>query len=91
MSLPCITIPSVEVPNFDGNDFVSWKSQMSSYLREMSLQVWWMVDIDISHILEDCPQIQGQKKYLYLKAYASNTLSSALSAEIKDEIEMEYG
>jgi hypothetical protein len=91
MSLPCITIPSVEVPYFDGNDLVSWKSQMPSYLREMNPQVWWMVDIDISHTLEDCPQTQGQKKCLYLEAYASNVLSSVLSAEIKDEIEIEYG
>jgi hypothetical protein len=53
-------------------------------------QVWWIVDIDISHTLEDCPQTQGQKKCLYLEAYASNVLSSALSVEIKDEIEMEY-
>jgi hypothetical protein len=30
------------------------------------------------------------KKYLYLKGHASNALSSALSVEIKDEIEMEY-
>jgi hypothetical protein len=50
-----------------------------------------MVDIGLSHILEDCPQIQGQKKYLYLEGHASNALSSALSAEIKDKIEMEYG
>jgi hypothetical protein len=91
MSVPCITVPSVEVPHFDGNDFVSWKSQMSTYLHEMNYQVWWMVDVDISHALEDCPQTQVQKKYLYLKAHASNNLSSALSAEIKDEIKIEYG
>jgi hypothetical protein len=50
-----------------------------------------MVNIDLSHTLDDCPQTQGQKKYLYLKAHASNALSSALSVEIKDEIKMEYG
>jgi hypothetical protein len=90
MSLPCITISSVEVPYFDGTNFVSWKSQIYSYLCEMNPKVWWMVDICISHTLEDCPQTQGQKKYLYLKAHASNALSSGLSAEIKEEIEMEY-
>jgi hypothetical protein len=63
---------------------------MSSHLREMNPQVWWMVDICLSHVLEDCHQTQAQKKYLYLKAYASNALSSALSAEIKDKIKMEY-
>jgi hypothetical protein len=57
----------------------------------MNPQVWWMVDIGISHTFEDCPQTQGQKKCLYLKTHASNVLSSALSAEIKDKIEMEYG
>jgi hypothetical protein len=31
------------------------------------------------------------KKCLYLKVHTSNGLSSALSVEIKDEIEMEYG
>jgi hypothetical protein len=30
------------------------------------------------------------KKCLYLKAHASNDLSSALSTEIKNEVEMEY-
>jgi hypothetical protein len=50
-----------------------------------------MIDVDISHVLEDCPQTQAQKKCLYLKAHTSNALSSALSAEIKDEIKMEFG
>jgi hypothetical protein len=59
MSLPCITVPSVEVPHFDETKFVSWKSQMSSYLHEMNHQVWWMIDVGISHILEDCPHTQG--------------------------------
>jgi hypothetical protein len=50
-----------------------------------------MVDIGLSHALEDCPQTQTQKKYLYLEAHTSNALSSALSAEIKNEVEIEYG
>jgi hypothetical protein len=50
-----------------------------------------MVDVDLSHVLEDCPQTQVQKKCLYLEAHASHGLSSALSAEIKDEVKMEYG
>jgi hypothetical protein len=29
----------VEVPHFDETNFVSWKSQMSSYLREINPQV----------------------------------------------------
>jgi hypothetical protein len=64
---------------------------MSSYLREMNPQVWWMVDISLSYTMEYCPQTQGQEKCLYLEAHVSNALSSALSAEIKDEIEIEYG
>jgi hypothetical protein len=47
-----------------------------------------MVDVGISHALEDCSQTQAQKKYLYPKAHASNNLSSALSAKIKEEVEM---
>jgi hypothetical protein len=50
-----------------------------------------MVDIGISHALEDCPQTQAQKKCLYLEAHASNVLSSVLSAEIKNEVKMKYG
>jgi hypothetical protein len=50
-----------------------------------------MVDVALSHALEDCPQTQAQKKCLYLEFDASNGLSSALSAKIKDEIKMEYG
>jgi hypothetical protein len=42
-----------------------------------------MVDIGLSHALEDCPQTQAQTKCLYLEARESNVLSSALSAEIK--------
>ena len=91
MSLPIISMPSVEVPRFDGTNFVSWKYHMSSYLREMNPQVWWMVDVGFSHALEDCPQTQAQKEYLYLEAHAFNALSSVLSAEVKDLIEMEYG
>jgi hypothetical protein len=64
---------------------------MPSYLREMNPQVWWMVDVDFSHALEDCPQTQAQKKCLYLEVHAFNALSSILSAEVKDMIEMEYG
>jgi hypothetical protein len=91
MPLACITMPSVKVPHFDGINFVSWKSQMSSSLHEMNPQVWWMVDVGLSQALEDCPQIQVQKNCLHLKAHASNALSGALSAEIKDEMKMEYG
>jgi hypothetical protein len=91
MSLRCITIPLVEVPHFDENNSVSWKSQMSSYLRQINPHVWWMVDTGLSHALEDCPQTQVQKKCLYLEAHPSNALSSALSAEIKNKVKMEYG
>jgi hypothetical protein len=91
MSLPRFTVSSVEVRHFDGTNFVSWKSQMSSYLYEINPQVWWMVDVGSSHILEDCPQTQAQKNFLYLEAHTSNILSSAFSAEIKDKIEIEYG
>jgi hypothetical protein len=51
MSLPYIIMPSLEVLDFDGTNFVSWKSQMSSYLREMNPQVWWMIDVGLSHAL----------------------------------------
>jgi hypothetical protein len=50
-----------------------------------------MVDVCLSHALEDCPQTQAQKKCLYLEYHTSNGLSSVLSAEIKDGIEIEYG
>jgi hypothetical protein len=41
--------------------------------------------------LEGLPSNTSAKKCLYLEAHASNGLFSALSAEIKDEIKMEYG
>jgi hypothetical protein len=37
------------------------------------------------------PSNTSAKKCLYLKAYASNALSSALSAEIKNKVKIEYG
>jgi hypothetical protein len=39
----------------------------------------------------ELPSNTSTKKCLYLEAHASNDLSSALSAEIKDEVKMEYG
>jgi hypothetical protein len=56
----------------------------------MNPLVWWMVDVGLSHALEDCPQSQAQKKCLYLEAHVSNGLSSALSAEIKDEFDTNF-
>jgi hypothetical protein len=50
-----------------------------------------MVDIGFSHALEDCPQTQVQEKCLYLETPAFKALSSTLSAEIEDKLEMEYG
>jgi hypothetical protein len=50
-----------------------------------------MIDVGLSHALEDCLQIQVQNKCIYLKGHTSNGLSSALSVEIKDEVEMGYG
>jgi hypothetical protein len=91
MSLPCITMPSAEVPCFDGTNFVSLKYQLSSYLRKMNPQVWWMVDVGFSHAVVDCSQTLAQDKCLYLEAHASKALSSALSAEVEDIIKMEYG
>jgi hypothetical protein len=91
MSLPYIIVSSVKVRHFDGTNFVSWKSPMPSYLYEMNPQVWWMVYVAFSHALEDCPQTQVKEKCLYLKAHASNALSSALSAQVEDMIEIEYG
>jgi predicted MarR family transcription regulator len=41
--------------------------------------------------LEDCPQTQEQDKCLYIKMHASKVLSSALSVEVEDMIETEYG
>ncbi len=64
---------------------------MSSYLREMNPQVWWMVDVGLSQALEDCPQTQEENNCMYLEAHAFNALFSVLSVEIKDEIEIEYG
>jgi hypothetical protein len=64
---------------------------MSTYLCEMNSQVWWMVDVSLSHAFEDCPKTQAQKKCLYLEAHASNDLSSALSVERKNKVKMEYG
>jgi hypothetical protein len=38
-----------------------------------------MIDVGLSHTLEDGPQTQVQEKCLYLEAHASKALSSALT------------
>jgi hypothetical protein len=91
MSLSYITMPSVEVPHFNGTNFVLWKSHISSYLCEINPQVLWVVDVGFSHALKDCSKTQAQEKCLYLKAHASKALSSVLSVQVEDMIEMEYG
>jgi hypothetical protein len=37
---------------------------------KMNPHVWWIVDVGLSHALEDCPQTQAQKKCLYFEAHA---------------------
>ena len=91
MSLPTIANPSFELPRSDGVIFDSWKNVMSSYLRAMSPQIWWIVDIGFSHDLGDHPPTKAQEKCLYLEAHAFNALSSALSVEVEDVILKKYG
>jgi hypothetical protein len=62
MSLPCITVPSMKVPHFDGTNFVSWKSQMSFYLHEMNPRVWWMVDVGLFSCLGGLPSNTSVKE-----------------------------
>jgi hypothetical protein len=64
---------------------------LSFYLHEMNPQIWWMIDVGFSHALENYPHTQAQEKCLYLKAHASKASSSALSAEVKNIIKIEYG
>jgi hypothetical protein len=63
----------VECPYpFDGTHFARWKKWMTCNFKFISPQMWWIVDVGFSHVLEEKNTTQAQKKCLHLDYQATN-------------------
>jgi FtsZ-binding cell division protein ZapB len=71
-----------DAPIFDGTNFAHWKIHMSCYFRAMSPKIWWIIDVDFSHALDDQSPTKEQEKYLHINAQGTNALFSALSMDV---------
>jgi hypothetical protein len=48
----------------------------------MSPKIWWIIDVDFSHALDDQSPTKEQEKYLHINAQGTNALFSALSMDV---------
>jgi len=51
----------VECPHiFDGTHFAQWRNWMTCNFKFISPQIWWMVDVGLSHVLDEENLTQAQ-------------------------------
>jgi len=77
----------VECPyTFDGTHFARWKNWMACNFKFISPQIWWIIDMGFSHVLDEKNATRAQKKYLHLDCQATNIIYQSLSDKIFGEI-----
>ncbi|OQU84886.1 hypothetical protein SORBI_3004G137601 [Sorghum bicolor] len=77
----------VECPHiFDGTHFAQWRNWMTCNFKFISPQMWWMVDIGFSHVLDEENLTQAQEKCLHLDYQATNIFYSSMKDNIFGEI-----
>ncbi|KAG0525329.1 hypothetical protein BDA96_06G046600 [Sorghum bicolor] len=77
----------VECPHiFDGTHFAQWRNWMTCNFKFISPQMWWMVDVGLSHVLDEENLTQAQEKCLYLDYQATNIFYSSMKDNIFGEI-----
>ena len=59
---------------------------MTCNFKFISPQMWWIVDVGFSHVLDEKNATQAQKKCLYLDCQATNIFYQSLSDKIFGEI-----
>ncbi|OQU84948.1 hypothetical protein SORBI_3004G147050 [Sorghum bicolor] len=77
----------VECPHiFDGTHFAQWRNWMTCNFKIISPQMWWMVDVGLSHVLDEENLTQAQEKCLHLDYQATNIFYSSMKDNIFGEI-----
>ncbi|KAG0525105.1 hypothetical protein BDA96_06G026800 [Sorghum bicolor] len=77
----------VECPHsFDGTHFARWRNWMQCNFMFISPQMWWMVDVGFSHVLDEDFLTQAQEKCLDLDIQATNIMYRSLDDCIFGEI-----
>ncbi|KAG0533107.1 hypothetical protein BDA96_04G164000 [Sorghum bicolor] len=77
----------VECPHiFDGTHFAEWRNWMTCNFKFISPQMWWMVDVGLSHVLDEENLTQAQEKCLHLDYQATNIFYSSMKDNIFGEI-----
>ena len=77
----------VECPHiFDGTHFARWKNWHVCNFKFICPQIWWIVDVGFSHVLDDNDLTQAQEKCLYLEDQAIDILYRSLDDSIFREI-----
>ncbi|KAG0525417.1 hypothetical protein BDA96_06G054900 [Sorghum bicolor] len=77
----------VECPHsFDGTHFAQWRNWMQCNFMFISPQMWWMVDVGFSHVLDEDDLTQAQEKCLDLDIQATNIMYRSLDDCIFGEI-----
>ncbi|OQU84963.1 hypothetical protein SORBI_3004G150650 [Sorghum bicolor] len=77
----------VECPHsFDGTHFARWRNWMQCNFMFISPQMWWMVDVGFSHVLDEDDLTQAQEKCLDLDIQATNIMYRSLDDCIFGEI-----
>ena len=77
----------VECPHiFDGTHFARWRNWMTCNFKFICPQMWWMVDVGFSHVLDENNLTQTQEKCLDQDIQATNILFRSLHDCILGEI-----
>ncbi|KAG0523427.1 hypothetical protein BDA96_07G122300 [Sorghum bicolor] len=71
---------------FDGTHFAQWRNWMTCNFKFISPQMWWMVDVGFSHVLDEENLTQAQEKFLHLDYQATNIFYSSMKDNIFGEI-----
>ncbi|OQU81331.1 hypothetical protein SORBI_3006G042425 [Sorghum bicolor] len=71
---------------FDGTHFAQWRNWMTCNFKFISPQMWWMVDVGFSHVLDEENLTQAQEKCLHLDYQATNIFYSSMKDYIFGEI-----
>ncbi|KAG0517565.1 hypothetical protein BDA96_09G100200 [Sorghum bicolor] len=78
---------NVECPHiFDGTHFAQWRNWMTCNFKYISPQMWWMVDVGFSQVLDEENLTQAQEKCLHLDYQATNIFYSSMKDNIFGEI-----
>ncbi|KAG0520763.1 hypothetical protein BDA96_08G102100 [Sorghum bicolor] len=77
----------VECPHiFDGTQFAQWRNWMTCNFKYISPQMWWMIDVGFSQVLDEENLTQAQEKCLHLDYQATNIFYSSMKDNIFGEI-----